>query len=133
VALSSEVVNLGKAGPDGWWADHRLATVRPSARSEGARAVFIGIAPSADVARYLGSASYDEISDLLSDPFEYSLTRRGAREDCQDHHRRGLALAPHAPPAQGARSHPHRAAVGHNRGGQTQHTGRVAAISYCLL
>src|SRR3954452_25246896 len=56
VALSSGVVNLGKAGPDGWWADHHLATVRLSARSEGARGVFIGIAPSADVARYLGSA-----------------------------------------------------------------------------
>jgi len=81
VALSSEVVNLGKAGPNDWWADHHLATVRLSARSEGARAVFIGIAPSADVARYLGSASYDEISDLRSDPFEYSLTRRGIGGD----------------------------------------------------
>ena len=67
VALSSEVVNLGKAGPNDWWADHHLATVRLSARSEGARAVFIGIAPSADVARYLGSAPYEEISDLRSD------------------------------------------------------------------
>ena len=55
--------------------------MRLSARSEGARAVFIGIAPSADVARYLGSASYDEISDLRSDPFEYSLTRRGIGGD----------------------------------------------------
>src|SRR5262245_55792110 len=27
VALSSEVVNLGKAGPNDWWADHHLATV----------------------------------------------------------------------------------------------------------
>src|SRR3954465_905643 len=81
VALSSEVVNLGKAGPDDWLADHHLATVRLSARSEGARAVFIGIAPSADVARYLGSASYDEISDLRSDPFDYSLTRRGIGGD----------------------------------------------------
>ena len=42
VALSSEVVNLGKAGPNDWWADHHLATVRLSARSEGPRAVFIG-------------------------------------------------------------------------------------------
>jgi hypothetical protein len=81
VALSSEVVNFGQAGPDDWRADHHLATVRLSARSEGARAVFIGIAPSADVARYLGSASYDEISDLRSDPFEYSLTRRGIGGD----------------------------------------------------
>src|SRR3954454_8665731 len=81
VALSSEVVNLGKAGPNDWWADHHLATVRLSARSEGARAVFIGIAPSADVARYLGSASYDEISGLRFDPFEYSPTRRGIGGD----------------------------------------------------
>src|SRR4051812_33975991 len=78
VALSSEVVKLGEAGPDDWWADRDLATVRLSARSEGASAVFIGIAPSANVARYLGGASYDEISDLHADPFDYSLTRRGA-------------------------------------------------------
>ncbi|MBV9832613.1 MAG: hypothetical protein JOZ82_13550, partial [Marmoricola sp.] len=81
VALSSEVVNLGKAGPDDWWADHHLATVRLSARSADASPVFVGIAPSADVARYLGSASYDEISDLHNDPFDYSLTRRGTGGD----------------------------------------------------
>ena len=74
VALSSEVVNFGEAGPDDWWADRDLATVRLSARSADASAVFIGIAPSADVAGYLGSASYDEFSDLRSDPFDYSLT-----------------------------------------------------------
>src|SRR6478736_3823281 len=47
VALSSEVVKFGEAGPDDWCADRDLATVRLSARSEGARAVFIGIAPNA--------------------------------------------------------------------------------------
>ena len=77
VALSSEVVNFGEAGPDDWWADRDLATVRLSARSSDASTVFIGIAPSADVAHYLGRASYDEISDLRTDPFDYSLTRRG--------------------------------------------------------
>lgn len=81
VALSSEVVNFGEAGPDDWWADRDLATVRLSARSADASAVFIGIAPSADVAGYLGSASYDEISDLRTDPFDYSLTRRGTGGD----------------------------------------------------
>ena len=51
VALSSEVVNFGEAGPDDWWADRDLATVRLSARSaDDASAVFIGIAPSADIA-----------------------------------------------------------------------------------
>ena len=81
VALTSEVVNLGEAGPDEWWADRDLATVRLSARSADASTVFIGIAPSADVARYLGSASYAEISDLRTDPFDYSLTRRGTGGD----------------------------------------------------
>lgn len=81
VALSSEVVNLGEAGPDDWWADRDLATVRLSARSADASVVFVGIAPSADVARYLGRASYDEISDLRHDPFDYSLTRRGTGGD----------------------------------------------------
>jgi hypothetical protein len=38
VPLSSEIVNLGKAGPNDWWADHHLATWRLSARSEGASA-----------------------------------------------------------------------------------------------
>ncbi|MGB2738686.1 MAG: hypothetical protein WBC27_11670, partial [Candidatus Nanopelagicales bacterium] len=80
-ALSSEVVNFGEAGPDDWWSDRDLATVRLRARSVDASAVFIGIAPSADVAGYLGSASYDEISDLRTDPFDYSLTRRGAGDD----------------------------------------------------
>ena len=50
-------------------------------RSAHASAVFIAIAPSADVARYLRSASYDEISDLRTDPFDYSLTRRGTGGD----------------------------------------------------
>ena len=62
VAFSSEVVNFGEAGPDDWWADRDLATVRLSARSADASAVFVGIAPSADVAGYLGSAYPERLS-----------------------------------------------------------------------
>jgi hypothetical protein len=58
-----------------------LVTVRLSARSSDASTVFIGIALSADVARYLGRASYDEISDLRTGPFGDSLTRRGTGGD----------------------------------------------------
>src|SRR3954469_183190 len=50
VALSSEVVNFGEAGPNDWWPDRDLATVRLRARSTHASAVFIGIAPRAAVA-----------------------------------------------------------------------------------
>src|SRR3954454_13874122 len=81
VALCSEVVKLGGSGPDDWWADRHLATVRLRARSAHASAAFIGIARSADVARYLRSAPYDEIIDLRADPFDYSLTRRGTGGD----------------------------------------------------
>ena len=65
MALSSEVVDLGEAGPDHWWADRDLAAVRLSA----------------GVAGYLNSASYDEVSDVRTDPFDNSLTRRGAGGD----------------------------------------------------
>jgi hypothetical protein len=43
VALSSEAVNLGEAGPDDWWADRDLATVRLSARSADASAFVAGV------------------------------------------------------------------------------------------
>jgi hypothetical protein len=58
VALSSEAVKFGESGTNDRWADRDLATVRLSARSSDASTVFIGIAPSADVAHYLGRASY---------------------------------------------------------------------------
>ncbi|WEV78168.1 DUF4389 domain-containing protein [Janibacter cremeus] len=84
VALSSEVVDFGDPDPDDGWADRDLATVRLSARSADASAVFIGIAPSTDVADYLDGASYDEVSDLRTDPFDYSLTRRGTGGDLSE-------------------------------------------------
>ncbi len=80
-ALSSAVLELGEAGPDDWWADSDLATVRLSARSADGSPVFVGIAPSSEVERYLGTASYDEIGDLRTDPFDYTLTRRGTGSD----------------------------------------------------
>lgn len=76
-ALSSAVIELGEAGPDDWWADRDLATVRLRATSADSE-VFVGIGPSEQVRRYLAEAGYDEITDLRSDPFDYSLTRRGA-------------------------------------------------------
>lgn len=80
-ALSTGAVTIGEAGSVEWWTDRDLADVRLSARTTDASAVFIRIAPSADVERYLDNASYDEISDLLDDPVASSLTRRGAGGD----------------------------------------------------
>ncbi len=77
VALTSPALDLGSAGPDDWWAERDIATLRLSATS-GDSPVFVGIGPSAEVERYLAATSYDEIDDLRSDPFDYTLTRRGA-------------------------------------------------------
>jgi hypothetical protein len=74
-------VEFGEPGTDDWWADRDLLAVRLSAPSSDASTVCIGIAPSADVAHYLGRASYDEISDLRTDPFDHSRTRRGTGGD----------------------------------------------------
>lgn len=77
VALTSGVLELGEAGPDDWWADGDFATVRLRAASTGSE-VFVGIAPNTEVERYLGESSYDEIVELRTDPFDYTLIRRGS-------------------------------------------------------
>ncbi|GAA1477754.1 hypothetical protein GCM10009623_22000 [Nocardioides aestuarii] len=75
VALSSTVLELGRAGEDDWWADNDVATVRVRASSESP--VFLGIGPSDDVRAWLDAAAYDELTDVTADPFDYTLTRRG--------------------------------------------------------
>ncbi|MEP7736800.1 DUF4389 domain-containing protein [Nocardioides sp. 31GB23] len=77
VALTSPVLDLGAAGPDGRWTERDIVTLRLRATSGGSP-VFVGIGPSEEVERYLAAASYDEIGDLVTDPFDYTLTRRGS-------------------------------------------------------
>lgn len=77
VALTTSQVDLGQPGPDGWWADRDLATVRLSVTSPDGSPTFVGIGPSAAVEVYLGDASYDELTDVTGDPFDYTLTRKG--------------------------------------------------------
>ncbi|MFY1669879.1 DUF4389 domain-containing protein [Plantactinospora sp. WMMB334] len=76
VALTSAQIAFGEIGPADWWAERNLATLRLSARSTGSE-VFVGIAPSSDVERYLGSAGYDQISDITDNPFHATITRHG--------------------------------------------------------
>lgn len=77
-ALSSTVLELGRAGEDDWWADREVATVRVRAEAlPTGSEVFVGIGPSADVQGYLADAPYDEVDSFTADPFDYSLTRRG--------------------------------------------------------
>lgn len=76
VAIASDHLAFGELGPTDWWPDGNLATLRLSAQSPDSD-VFVGIAPSSDVERYLGPAGYDQISDITAEPFRAALTRRG--------------------------------------------------------
>ena len=76
-ALTSTVLELGQVGSDTWWIDHDIATVRVNAESLAGTDVFVGVAPSSDVAAYLAGTSYDEVTGVESNPFTYDLRRRG--------------------------------------------------------
>jgi Domain of unknown function (DUF4389) len=60
---------LGDPGPDDWWADRDLATVKVMADSAGDDAVFVGIGPETDVENYLAEVPHDEVTDVNFDPF----------------------------------------------------------------
>lgn len=77
VALTSDVLQFGEAGADDRWANLNLATVRLRVTAGVGSEAFVGIAPTEDVRRYLGSTSYDEVKGIDTDPFGYSLIRRG--------------------------------------------------------
>jgi hypothetical protein len=71
-AITSRDIDLGRPGPDDWWADRDIATVRIRAESAGNAPIFIGIARDAAVARYLRGVPHDEITDVEYDPFHAS-------------------------------------------------------------
>ena len=48
-ALTSDKIDLGQPGPDDWWADRDLATVRIAVDNADARPVFVGIGPEFEV------------------------------------------------------------------------------------
>jgi hypothetical protein len=75
-ALTSGAVELGQADSDRFWTEHDLATLRLDARSTSG-SVFVGVAPTRDVEAWLAGTSYDELTDVRTDPFRYSLTRHG--------------------------------------------------------
>jgi hypothetical protein len=68
-AITSREIDLGRPGPDDWWADRDIATVRIRAESTGAAPVFVGIGRDTAVARYLRGVRHDEVSDVEYDPF----------------------------------------------------------------
>jgi hypothetical protein len=68
-AITSREIDLGRPGPDDWWADRDIATVRIRAESASAAPVFVGIGRDTAVARYLRGVRHDEVSDVDYHPF----------------------------------------------------------------
>ncbi|HZB48265.1 MAG TPA: hypothetical protein VE547_04165, partial [Mycobacteriales bacterium] len=72
-ALVSEASILDNgSGSD---ADGFSVTLRVTARSDDGAAVFVGVAPSAEVERYLAGVPYDELRNLEFSPFRYETDR----------------------------------------------------------
>ena len=74
-ALASENLDVDSDVP-GWFGDH-FATVRIQASST--QPVFIGIAHTSEIDRYLAGVAHDEITDIDADPFKYTARRIGGR------------------------------------------------------
>jgi hypothetical protein len=68
-ALVSDRLDVGTDGPD-WVFEHgRLATLRVRGSNTSPRRLFIGIAPTKRVDRYLAGTSYDTVTDIDLEPF----------------------------------------------------------------
>jgi len=74
-AITSDKIDLGDPGPDDWWADRDLATVRISVDSSGTAGVFVGIGPEADVEAYLAGVPHDDITNVDFRPFSADYRR----------------------------------------------------------
>lgn len=68
-AITSDRIDLGEPGPDDWWADRELATVRVAADNTTNGELFVGIGSEADVEAYLAGVPHDEITDVEYRPF----------------------------------------------------------------
>ena len=69
-AITTRDIDLGTPGPDDWWAERDIATVRIRGASATAQPIFIGIARDADVERYLARRTATTRStDVDYDPF----------------------------------------------------------------
>jgi hypothetical protein len=81
-ALTSEGLQIGDVRGHGadWALDLVDATVRVRASAPDGRPVFIGIARTADVDRYLLLSAHAEISAASGAPFHYDSLRRGGTE-----------------------------------------------------
>lgn len=76
-ALSAPSLDVNVTGPDVFQAENLLGDVRIRMTSRHAGApLFIGVGPTADVARYLAGVGKDEVSDIDVDPFKVTYSSR---------------------------------------------------------
>jgi len=78
-ALVSDDLDVGTNGPDWLFKKGRLATLRVRGTSADGRKLFIGIAPTPQVKRYLTGTSYDRVTNLDLDPFRVDYRRSTGR------------------------------------------------------
>ena len=74
-ALTSDKIDLGEPGPDAWWAEQEIATVRLRAENSDTGQLFIGIGPEADVESYLANVAHDDITNVKYRPFSAKYRR----------------------------------------------------------
>ena len=93
-AVTSDVIDLGRAGENGPLELGDLGTIRIRAEATGEQRVFVGIASQRDVDDYLASVSHATIEHLHLDPFSveyrYSNGDRAARSSRGARHLGGL-------------------------------------------
>jgi hypothetical protein len=77
-AITSDKTDLGDPGPDDWWADRELATVRVAVDSATAGELFVGIGPEAEVEAFLADVPHDEVTDVDFRPFSADYRRQNA-------------------------------------------------------
>ena len=68
-AITSDAIDLGRAGDDTPFEPGHLATLRVRAEATGGGPVFVGIASQQDVEAYLGSTAHAQIDQIHLDPF----------------------------------------------------------------
>ena len=75
-AITSERIDLGTDVGDGDRLPFdRIGTAQVVAEGAEGDRLFVGIGPSADVARYLDGVAHDEIADFATDPFDVEYRR----------------------------------------------------------
>lgn len=68
-ALTSDDVDIDTDAPDWLLEGDDLGTVRLSAQSRDGKPVFVGVARTRDVARYLSGSAYTTVTDFDTSPF----------------------------------------------------------------